>query len=587
MNKIARISGAVGPKVLAKADQLFTQADSTVFAELLQNSRRAGATKVDFILEPLPDGCSITMADDGGGIENFQNLVTFGDSNWDEALDEREAAAGMGFFSLASRGVTVRSRGEIVRLTKDVFLGRETAAVLPDPAPVSVGVTLHFNSKNIAGSLEHVSPASYSTDPVIKQIARAAFYYPVKVTINSQALPQVGFLDDALAVTQWSGIKIGVFNASKRLYAAGNSSSDFAGTINFHGHTVRAAAPAATFTIGQVHGEDLTVAFEVVDAPELKLVLPTRDVAVQNEFMARLATEGRRAIYRYLAGQGRHSLPYTKWQEAATLGVELPPAEIHLETWSPVTEDGWIDRRVSVHIGSDADAIVCGLDRPDGHILAQVVGGDASARPIFVARNQYAGYPQYDRLQHIVGFRHVVTVGGLETVFDDADGGDGLSGTDITVVDSIVTTVLAERKEPGDLESVASILWTGPVSVIYGPDADYWDNDYVVAKGSDPNSVVGILMTALFSPSDDVEADSWEKQREDAWRYGIEEARRRLLGDVDAAVGALFDHLSSHGYLFRFGGLKGLTIVPVKTERGVTLTASVALEDGPPRTIEF
>ncbi len=43
---MATIRAAVGEGLLAKADRLFRHDDAGVFAELLQNSRRAGATKV-------------------------------------------------------------------------------------------------------------------------------------------------------------------------------------------------------------------------------------------------------------------------------------------------------------------------------------------------------------------------------------------------------------------------------------------------------------------------------------------------------------------------------------------------------------
>ena len=44
---VTRIRGALGEKVLRKSPELFNQSLPTVLAEVLQNSRRAGATRVE------------------------------------------------------------------------------------------------------------------------------------------------------------------------------------------------------------------------------------------------------------------------------------------------------------------------------------------------------------------------------------------------------------------------------------------------------------------------------------------------------------------------------------------------------------
>ena len=104
---IVRIRGSLGPKVLSKSPELFNQSLPTVLAEVLQNARRAGATRVEIEHFGEEGQATLVGRDDGHGIADMDKLVTFGASAWDERTDLVENAAGMGVFSLASRGVTV------------------------------------------------------------------------------------------------------------------------------------------------------------------------------------------------------------------------------------------------------------------------------------------------------------------------------------------------------------------------------------------------------------------------------------------------------------------------------------------------
>src|SRR5438046_1436338 len=117
--------GRTSPGILSKADRLFRNDVAGTFVEELQNARRAGASRVDITLESQPEDltslgfagteaagasfCVVTVHDDGDGIQNFQRLVTLGDSGWDQDTQATEDPAGMGFFSLCLSGVEVSS----------------------------------------------------------------------------------------------------------------------------------------------------------------------------------------------------------------------------------------------------------------------------------------------------------------------------------------------------------------------------------------------------------------------------------------------------------------------------------------------
>ena len=87
---------------------------------MLQNSRRAGATAVNFTFQ----GTNLTVEDDGRGIGDFQHLLSVAESGWDAETIEREHAFGIGFLSAlySCKRITVISEG--------VTLSADTADIL-------------------------------------------------------------------------------------------------------------------------------------------------------------------------------------------------------------------------------------------------------------------------------------------------------------------------------------------------------------------------------------------------------------------------------------------------------------------------
>jgi hypothetical protein len=86
---------------------------STVLSELMQNGRRAGATEIhfDFVESDTP---TLTVTDNGRGVEDMQNMLTIAESGWDQETKENEHPFGMGFMSaiFAASHVTIESRGK-------------------------------------------------------------------------------------------------------------------------------------------------------------------------------------------------------------------------------------------------------------------------------------------------------------------------------------------------------------------------------------------------------------------------------------------------------------------------------------------
>ena len=103
------ICASVSPDTINRVGRLFNNSLPDALGELLQNARRAGATKVEIELR-RDDHVVLSIADDGIGIIDPASVITLGRSDWDSSIATREDPAGMGMFSLAGRAVTIVSR---------------------------------------------------------------------------------------------------------------------------------------------------------------------------------------------------------------------------------------------------------------------------------------------------------------------------------------------------------------------------------------------------------------------------------------------------------------------------------------------
>lgn len=81
---------------LANLKFAFTTSVS-VMAELMQNARRAGASQVAIDVDS--DSSDVCVTDDGGGIRDFQTLLTLSESGWDAEVMTQDKPFGLGFFS--------------------------------------------------------------------------------------------------------------------------------------------------------------------------------------------------------------------------------------------------------------------------------------------------------------------------------------------------------------------------------------------------------------------------------------------------------------------------------------------------------
>ena len=85
-----------------------------VLAELIQNSRRAGATAVEIsVVKVEGAGINLTVVDNGVGISDFNKLFTLSESGWDAQTATQEGSFGLGFFSTlySCESLLIESKG--------------------------------------------------------------------------------------------------------------------------------------------------------------------------------------------------------------------------------------------------------------------------------------------------------------------------------------------------------------------------------------------------------------------------------------------------------------------------------------------
>ena len=307
-----RISARVHDGALSRVTRMYAAGLADVFTETLQNSRRAGATRVRVTInasEDTPGALSVTVTDDGAGIADPAVLLSFGENGWSEDLVRREDAAGMGFLSLARRGCTVASRPRSapawrVDLTPSHFLGEEeVAVVLGADAPRPHGTAVRFD-------------ADEDREAIRRILENAARHYPLPVTLDGEAVPRRAFLDGAVHAESWRGFAIGVFTGRSRY----RDEPD----VNFHGLILAAHLP----TVHPVGRPGLLGPRRCRELSRTRTrACPRGKKRSRRPSLGEMREAARTAIYRAMAAaDSAPRIGFEDWRRARAAGVELSGA---------------------------------------------------------------------------------------------------------------------------------------------------------------------------------------------------------------------------------------------------------------------
>ena len=527
-----RIRARIHEGALSRVTRMYAAGLADVFTEALQNSRRAGATRVRVTIEDTEGALSVTVTDDGAGIADPAVLLSFGENGWSEDLARREDAAGMGFLSLARRGCTVVSRprsdgGETapawrVDLTPAHFLGEEEAEVLPDAdAPKPHGTAVRFRTEE-------------AREVIRRTLENAARHYPLTVALNGEVLPRRNFLENAVHTESWRGLVFGVFTGRSRY----RDEPD----LNFHGLIVPVRLP----TVHPVDGPAWSVRAEVGNCPELELVLPARKEAVETLFLEEMREAARTAVYRAMAKTDPAPVvAFQDWRRARAAGVELSVPTPALHPWRPPIADidNWLAGPSPEPLPEGALVVDVDLEPPEAQALWRAAERGGMAPRLFEADRRFEGYAWYDALPRITGVETRI-VGNGETRpledFQDPPDRSGPSNEPFPRPEAIRMSLGVEFPD-GTGETLAL-----DADIAFAGEAWVWLSDVrpLVTAGSDiePAELADVLRDAWFSPSDEADADSWETQRgrfeEEATHLAIgllcseEEALRRTIAEA-------------------------------------------------------
>lgn len=519
-----RIRARIHEGALHRVTRMYTAGLADVFTEALQNSRRAGATRLRVTIEELSGAQAVTITDDGAGIADPAVLLSFGENGWSEETVRREDAAGMGFLSLARRGCTIASRtrsvaGWRVDLTPAHFLGEAEADVLPDEdAPRPHGTAVRFRTEE-------------TREVIRRALENAARHYPLPVTLDGEALPRRDFLGNAVHAEAWRGLAFGVLNSGSRY----RDEPD----LNFHGLILPVHLP----TVHPVDGPAWSVRADVEDCPELELVLPARKEAVETPFLEEMREAARTAIYRAMPkADPAPVLAFGEWRRARAAGVELPEPAPALRPWRPPIGDidNWLSGPSPEPLPGDALLMDTDLEPPGAQALWRAAERGGTAPRLFEADRRFEGYAWYDALPRVKDVRTDVAVGGEARPIEDFQAPPERSGPSNEPLPRPDAIRMSLDIEFPDATSETIAL---DADLAFAGEAWAWLADVrplvTADSGVEAAELADLLRDAWFSPSDEADADSWETQRarfeEEAMHLAIgllcseEEALRRTI----------------------------------------------------------
>ena len=544
MNDTPTIRARIHDSAIRRVTRTFAAGLADIFTETLQNSRRAGAMRVRVaVTGPADTGpLTVTVTDDGAGIADPAVLLSFGENGWSEDLVRREDAAGMGMLSLARRGCAVSSRpratdgdpapGWRVDLLPTNFLGEAHAEVHPDDcAPWPHGTAVAFQAAE-----------PENADRIRRAVEEAARHYPLPVMFEDvpntppggETLERRAFLDGALHAERWRGLVFGAFK--DRWNGFGINDPD----VNFHGLTVSAGLPR----VESVTGPCWTAGADIVDCPELELVLPARKEPVETPFLEEMREASRLAIYRAMAADPDPRPSFADRKRAHEADIDITPPPPELRPWRPglADVDDWREPPKLGRVGPDALLMECDPEPPEAQALWRAAERAGIAGRLFEPDRRLEGYAWYDAIERIVNIHTEATVGRRPYALDryPVPERTGAPEAPLAQRPDAIRMSLTVRSGAG----VGRILDLD-TDVAFAGDAWSWVGDALplVTAGSDiePFQLMQLLRAAYFSASDDADADCWERQRDVFEQEALHIATRLLVSDDAARRSSIAD----------------------------------------------
>ena len=295
------ICAKVNPRLLTKADRLFTGTAEGRVIEVLQNARRAGSTEVRISNK---DGF-VTVEDNGSGIEDFQKLLDLGGSGWDEKLEAGEDPAGVGLFSLTPREVTITSGCRQIVIDKDGWTGK----------PVEVSE----NAEAVNGTIVKFRDEKPWD---MELVEKHAVFAGIRVVVDGKYCHSMPFCGGQSAHYANPGCRVEVAKEISKYHRAWIAASyQDRVLVNFHGQVVQLDYWPSK------NRQGLTILVDIADQTDIRLMLPARTRLVENSAFEHLKAAIELEYYKYFQRQKTHTLYYQEYLRARELGIDLPEAQ--------------------------------------------------------------------------------------------------------------------------------------------------------------------------------------------------------------------------------------------------------------------
>jgi hypothetical protein len=181
--------------LLAALRQAFS-GSTTFVGELMQNARRAGATRVTFAVNPGESdrGVTLVVEDDGRGIESVDALLCVARSNWDAETTARESPYGVGFLAAlyAARRVRVESGGFSFETDTETLLAGEHVTVQLETERRGTRITLMGVEVGAVSDEE-------ARERLGAEVGRQSKGFPIAVALNGGELARPHAIDETFA----------------------------------------------------------------------------------------------------------------------------------------------------------------------------------------------------------------------------------------------------------------------------------------------------------------------------------------------------------------------------------------------------
>ena len=549
----AVIHAHVHQDAIKRVSRFFNATTKDTLAELFQNCRRSGASRVDVKLSEH----RITVTDDGAGLADPSVLLAFGRTGWDADTAEKDDAAGMGVFALAQHtDVVIESRvrptscntdGQQraaaprwrVRLTPDHFSGKAGAQVaLIDDADAPFGTSVTFKPKDMSNPdlAETAASPEMRTMHYLRSVEDAALYFPLPVRFNNNPVEQKNFLEGALYTRTWRGVRIGVYKQTP------------ACRMNMHGIVITAVGVLPT-----IHDywngieRSWSAAVDIENCPGLELILPARRDVVRTDFLNELQNACRETIFRAMAAQQPPiEVPKRVQSDAAAFGIGLSIPSPKLLRWRPgfVSEYSRKTRPLPEPFRADALIVETDLSVSDQHTLQRAAQLTGLADRLFAEDTSLDGCEWYDNLARVTSASASLTNRGTTTTLHELRNENSpkqarekirkVFGTPLDEINFTLTVTNAR----GD-----TVPMKIPADVIFFEEEECWPEDlhvFVTRKSSITAEDLAVLIhKAYFSFSDWLGADSYDTQSYNHLSAARSRANAALLSAEDAQTANL------------------------------------------------